>query len=69
MSNPMFQRFGNFNQNNFIQSLNQLKSQGGDPNQMIQNMLNSGKVTQAQYNMAVQKAQQIQQMLSLGVRK
>ena len=69
MSNPMFQRFGNFNQNNFMQSLQQLKSQGGDPNQMIQNMLNSGKVSQAQYNMAVQKAQQIQQMLSLGVRR
>lgn len=69
MSNPMFQRFGNFNQNNFIQSLNQLKSQGGDPNAMIQSMLNSGKITQAQYNMAVQKAQQIQQMLSLGVRR
>lgn len=68
MSNPMFQRFG-FGQNNFMQSLNQLKSQGGDPNAMIQNMLNSGKVTQAQYNMAVQKAQQIRQMLSLGVRK
>lgn len=68
MSNPMFQRYG-FNQNNFLQSLNQLKSQGGDPNQMIQNMLNSGKVTQAQYNQAVQKAQQIQQMLSLGVRR
>ncbi len=64
----MFQRYG-FNQNNFLQSLNQLQSQGGDPNQMIQNMLNSGKVTQAQYNMAVQKAQQIQQMLSLGVRR
>lgn len=64
----MFNRFG-FNQNNFMQSLNQLKSQGGDPNQMIQNMLNSGRVSQAQYNMAVQKAQQIQQMLSLGVRR
>ena len=69
MSNPMFQRYGGFNQNNFMQSLNQLKSQGGDPNQMIQNMLNSGKVSRAQYNMAVQKAQQIQQMLSLGVRR
>lgn len=68
MSNPMFQKFG-FNQNNFMQSLQQLKSQGGDPNQMIQNMLNSGRVSQAQYNMAVQKAQQIQQMLSLGVRR
>lgn len=68
MNNPMYQRFG-FNQNNFMQILNQLKSQGGDPNQMIQNMLNSGRVSQAQYNMAVQKAQQIQQMLSLGVRR
>lgn len=68
MTNPIFQQYG-FNQNNFIQSLQQLKSQGGDPNQMIQNMLNSGKVSQAQYNQAVQKAQQIQQMLSLGVRR
>lgn len=69
MSNPIFQRYGGFNQNNFLQSLQQLKSQGGDPNQMIQNMLNSGKVSQAQYNQAVQKAQQISQMLSLGVRR
>lgn len=69
MTNPMFQRYGGFNQNNFLQSLQQLKSQGGDPNQMIQNMLNSGKVSQAQYNQAVQKAQQISQMLSLGVRR
>ena len=68
MTNPMFQQFG-YTQNNFIQSLQQLKRQGGDPNQMIQNMLNSGKVSQAQYNQAVQKAQQIQQMLSLGVRR
>jgi len=68
MTNPLFQQYG-FNQNNFLQSLQQLKSNGGDPNQMIQNMLNSGKVSQAQYNMAVQKAQQIQQMLTLGVRK
>ena len=69
MTNPMFQRYGGFNQNNFLQSLQQLKSQGGDPNQMIQNMLNSGRITQAQYNQAVQKAQQISQMLSLGVRR
>lgn len=68
MTNPIFQQYG-FNQNNFLQSLQQLKSQGGDPNTMIQNMLNSGKVSQAQYNQAVQKAQQIQQMLSLGVRR
>lgn len=69
MTNPMFQRYGGFNQNNFLQSLQQLKSKGGDPNTMIQNMLNSGRITQTQYNQAVQKAQQIQQMLSLGVRR
>lgn len=68
MNNPLYNQYG-FNQNNFIQSLQKLKSQGGDPNQMIQSMLSSGRVTQAQYNQAVQKAQQIQQMVSLGVRK
>ena len=68
MSNPLYQQYG-FNQNNLLQNLQQLKSQVQDPNQMIQNMLSSGRVSQAQYNMAVQKAQQIQQMLSLGVRK
>jgi len=47
-----------------MQQLNQLKSRGGDPNQMIQQMLNSGRVTQAQYDAAVKRAQQIQQMLS-----
>lgn len=50
--------------NNFMQALNQLKSQGGDPNAMIQQMLNSGRVTQAQYNSAVQRANQIMQMFT-----
>lgn len=52
------------NNNNFFQRLNQLKSTfKGDPNQKIQQMLNSGQITQAQYNRAVQQAQQIQRML------
>ena len=50
--------------NSFMQALNKLKSQGGDPNQMIQEMLNSGRITQEQYNSAVQRAQQIQQMFT-----
>ena len=54
----------NINPMEFMQRLNQLKSQGGDPNQMIQQMLNSGRVTQAQYDQAVKMAQQIQGMLS-----
>ena len=53
------------NNNNFFQRLNQLKSTfKGDPNQKIQQMLNSGQISQAQYNRAVQQAQQIQRMLS-----
>lgn len=47
----------------FFQALQQLKSKGGDPNQMIQQMLNSGQVTQEQYNAAVAKAEQLQRML------
>ena len=58
----------NFNPMQFMQRLQQLKSQGGDPNQMIQQMMNSGRVTQAQYDAAVKQAQQIQKMFSSGGR-
>ena len=59
----------NINPMEFMQSLNQLKSKGGDPNQMIQQMLNSGRVTQAQYDQAVKMAQQIQGMLTPSGRR
>lgn len=63
MSNPLYQSMGN-NLNGFIGQLNKLKQTfKGDPNQKIQELLNSGKVTQEQYNRAVQQAQQIQKML------
>lgn len=52
------------NMQNFMNSLNQLKQGGGDPSQMIQQLLNSGKVSQQQYDAAVQQARQIQQMLT-----
>jgi len=35
----------------------------GDPRQQVQQMLNSGKVSQEQYNQAVQLAKQLQSML------
>lgn len=54
----------NINPMQFMQQLNQLKSKGGDPAQMIQQMLNSGRVSQAQYDAAVKQAQQIQKMLT-----
>ena len=66
--NPIYQMLG-MDQNAFLQKLNQLKSQGGDPNQMIQQMLNSGKISQAQYDAAVNRARQIQQMLAPGGRR
>lgn len=59
----------NINPMQFMQRLNQLKSQGGDPNQMIQQMLNSGRVTQAQYDQAVRQAQQIQKMFTPNGRR
>ena len=54
----------NIDPRDFMNRLNQLKSRGGDPNQMIQQMLNTGRVSQSQYNEAVRMAQQIQQMLA-----
>lgn len=59
----------NINPMQFMQRLNQLKSQGGDPNQMIQQMMNSGRVSQAQYDAAVKQAQQIAQMFSPNGRR
>lgn len=57
------------NQNNmnlFMQRLNQLKQTfRGDPNQKIQELLNSGKVTQQQYDNAVKQANQIRKMFRM----
>lgn len=48
----------------FMQQLQQFRRTfQGDPRQQIQQMLNSGKVTQAQYNQAVQQANQMMQMM------
>ena len=38
------------------------RSFSGNPAQQIQQMMNSGKVNQSQYNQAVQMAQQFQRM-------
>ena len=44
---------------NILQQINQLKQQYSDPNQAIQQLLNSGRVSKEQYNRAVQQAQQL----------
>lgn len=70
MSNPLFSMFGGMNQMpnnnmmNLVQQFMQFRQNfNGDPKQQIQNLLNSGKVTQEQYNRAVQMAQQLQRMM------
>ena len=58
--NPLFTQMNNQSGNQFLNRLNELKrSFNGDPNQYIQQLLNSGKVSQQQYNSAVQMANQI----------
>lgn len=65
MSNPLFQMMGNqMPMNNILQRFQQFRQTfQGDPRQQVQQLLNSGRVSQGQYNQAVQMAQQLQRML------
>ena len=66
MSNPLFSMFGNHQMNPMMQRFQQFRQMfRGDPKQQIQQMLNSGKVSQEQYNQAVQTAQQIARMMGM----
>ena len=73
MANQLFNVLGNNsnlpgplgNMQNMIQQLNQFRqSFNGDPKQQVQQLLNSGKMSQAQYNQLSQMATQIQNMLT-----
>lgn len=61
MPNPLYQQLGNkVPANPMIQQFLQFKKTfNGDPQQIIQNMLNSGKITQAQVNRLAQQANQL----------
>lgn len=73
MSNPIFNMLGNSvlpmrgPMNNMIQMAQQFmqfkNTFKGNPQQQVQQLLNSGKVSQEQYNQAVQVAQQLQKFL------
>ena len=69
MANELFNQYGPSNQINQMREslrtqINQLKSTGIiDPNQKIQEMLNSGQTNQQMYNRAAQITQQLQQLL------
>ena len=51
-----------------IQSYNQFRQnmQGQNPDQIIQNLLQNGRISQAQYEQARQQAMQFQKMISPG---
>ena len=51
---------------NFMSKLQQFRQNfKGNPQEQVQQLLNSGKVSQEQYNRAVQMAQQLQRMFGI----
>lgn len=64
MSNPLYGMMQQQPQNNMMQRFQQFAQMfKGDPRQQVQQLLNSGKVNQTQYNQAVQMAQQFKKMM------
>ena len=68
MGNPLYQQMGQqlngHNVSGLMQRFQQFQQMfKGDPRQQVQQLLNSGKVSQSQYNQAVQMAQQFQRMM------
>lgn len=62
--NPLYQQINNTTNSNLLKQFQQFKQQfSGNPQEQVQQLLNSGRVSQAQYNRAVQIAQQLQQFL------
>lgn len=69
MANPLFKQFGNTNNNNLFSQfgnfMNQMKGQ--NPNTILNNMINSGQISQSQLNQAQNMANQLQSQLD-GIR-
>jgi hypothetical protein len=66
MANPLFNTFGNKNNpySNIIAEAKRFKASfSGNPQQEVQKLLNSGAMTQAQFNELSQIAQQVIQAM------
>lgn len=64
--NPLFQMMNkpNGNMMQLLQQFQQFKQNfKGNPQEMVQQLLNSGRISQQQYNSAVQMAQQLQNFI------
>lgn len=71
MGNPLFNVFGNSNIPNpfadiIIQAQEMQKTFQGNPREEVQKLLNSGQMSQAQFNRLSQQAQQIMQFMGKG---
>lgn len=67
MANSLFNQLNggsNTNTNPLFNRIKQFKQTfSGDPQQMVQSMLNSGKVSQAQMNQYIQQANEIYRLM------
>ena len=64
MSNPLFNQMGQQMPGGILQRFQQFQRMfRGDPQQQVQQLLNSGMVSQTQYNHAVQMANQLARMM------
>ena len=69
--NPLYQQMmPKGPQNNVMQDFMHFAQRlNSDPRQQVQQMLNSGRITQQQYDFAVQKANQFRQMMPPQIRQ
>lgn len=72
MPSPLFNAFGNAganntpfgNMNNLVQRFNQFKQTfSGNPREQVQQLLNTGKMSQAQFTQLKEMAEQMQRLL------
>lgn len=63
--NPLYQQM-NKGGNDFMSRFNQFRQMfKGNPQEQVQQLLNSGRVSQDQYNAAVRKAQELSRVLGM----
>ena len=61
--NPLFQQMQG---NSLIERFKQFQQTfRGNPQQQVQQLLNTGRISQSQYNQAVQMAQQLQKLIGI----
>lgn len=67
MPNMLYQQLGGMPQNPMMQMISEFQkfkqNFQGDPQQEVQKLLNSGRMTQQQYNQLAQTAQQMARMM------